>query len=225
MSLRAYVFIPLFSLFICGTAYSATNPDFFYFHKGDTPENWQWVLADPDNGWWLPLSGNEGAFAGGKLTMEASDSPEFPEAVKLTWSKKAEWGGVKITGRTVDLSRFEQIGELVLAARLEDRTKKDVKVKMECGDKCEGEVSISGNLKKVKLNEWFILPIPLDCFVEKGVNLKNVTSPFSIGTDGMMTLHIAEIGVQKMAAGDEGCVPNNPGKQENEPKESVQPSP
>lgn len=210
MSLRN-IFIMLFGCLASGAAYSATNPDFFYFHNGDTPENWQWVLADPDKGWWAPLSGNEGAFAGGKLTMGASDAAEFPGAVKLTWSKKGEWGSIKITGRTVDLSRFEHIGELVLALRVDERTKKAVNVKMECGDKCEGEVNIVGNLKTAKLNEWFILPIPLDCFVEKGVNLKNVTSPFSIGTDGKMILHIAEIGIQQMAAGDEGCVPNTAG--------------
>jgi hypothetical protein len=208
MSLRVYGFI--FSWLACAAAHSATNPDFFYFHNGDTPENWQWVLADPDKGWWAPLSGNEGAFAGGKLTMEASNAAEFPGAVKLIWSKKGEWGSVKITGRTVDLSRFEHTAELVLALKLEDRTKKDVKVKMECGDKCEGEVNIVGNLKKVKLNEWFVLPIPLDCFVEQGLDLKNITSPFSIGTDGKMILHVAEIAIQQMAVGDEGCVPNKP---------------
>jgi hypothetical protein len=78
------------------------------------------------------------------------------------------------------------------------------------GDKCEGEVFIVSDLKKAKPNEWFALPIPLDCFVAQGTNfnLKKIKTPVEIGTDGKMILHIAEISIQKMARGDEGCKPN-----------------
>ncbi|MBN1377735.1 MAG: hypothetical protein JXA04_00710 [Gammaproteobacteria bacterium] len=188
---------------------AAVNPDFFYFHKGDTPDSWQWVLSDPGN-WWMPLQGNEGVSEAKKLVMEASDAPEFPGAIKLTWSKQDKWGGASITGRSVDLSAYENKAELVLALRLDVRSHKPVYVKMICGEKCEAQVSIYDYLKKAPLREWFALPIPLDCFVSQGADLKNVTSPLSIGTDGKMVLHISEVSVSAMAAGDEGCVPDNP---------------
>jgi beta-glucosidase len=194
-----------------GAAYSgqaAVNPDFLYFSKGDTPDGWHWVLADPGN-WWMPLQGNEGVSEGKKLVMEPSDSPKFTGAIKLAWSKKENWGGAIITGRSVDLSAYENTAELVLALKLDTRARKPVYIKMTCGDKCEAQVAIHDHLKKATLNEWFALPIPLDCFVAQGADLKNITSPFSVGTDGRMVLHIAEVSVRAMAADDEGCLPNS----------------
>lgn len=186
------------------------NPDYAYFYYGDTPDNWQWVLADPGN-WWKPLAGNEGVSGGGKLTMASADSPKFPGAIKLVWSKGKEGdrGDAVITGRTVDLSAYEDKAELMLALKLETRSANHVYVKMLCGDKCEGQVAIHHHLKKMKQDEWFALPIPLDCFAEQGVNLKNITSPFVITTTGEMTLDVAEVSLRPMAKGEEGCIPND----------------
>lgn len=186
------------------------NADYAYFYFGDTPGGWHWVLADPGN-WWMPLEGNEGISKAGKLTMTASESAELPGAIKLVWGRTREWasGSAIITGRTVDLSAYEHKAELVLALKLDKRTSKPVHVKMACGDKCEAQVPIHHHLKKVNREEWFALPIPLDCFVAQGANLKNISSPFAISTEGEMVLHIAEISVRPMAEGDEGCVPNS----------------
>lgn len=186
------------------------NPDYAYFYYGDTPGGWQWVLADPGN-WWMPLADNEGVSGTGKLAMTAGDSKEFPGAIKLVWSKgkDGDRGDAVITGRTVDLSAYEDKVQLMLALKLETRSAKHVYVKMLCGDKCEGQVAIHHHLKKMKQNEWFALPIPLDCFVEQGVNLKNITSPFVISTTGEMVLDVAEVSLRPMAKGEEGCVPND----------------
>ena len=214
MQIRAWFFrVALFGIaLVTGGMVQAQQDanfaDFFYFSKGDTPDNWQWVLSDPGN-WWMPLAGNQGVTEGGKLAMEPSDDKRFPKAVKLTWAKSDQFGGAKITGRTLDLSKYEHNGQLMLALKVTAKTKKSVEVKMECGDKCEGKVVIQDFLKKAKMNEWFALPIPLDCFVQQGANLKNVTSPFSIGTNGKMVVYIAEISLQAMAEGDEGCMPND----------------
>lgn len=202
-----------FALIVNGTAHSEqaeVNPDFAYFYFGDTPGGWHWVLGDPGN-WWMPLEGNEGVSGVEKLTMSASDSPEFPGAIKLVWKSTREWasGNAVITGRTVDLSAYEHTAELALALKLDERTSKPVHVKMACGDKCEAQVPIHHHLKRMNKKGWFALPIPLDCFVAQGANLKNITSPFSISTEGKMVLHIAEVSVRPMAEGDEGCTPNS----------------
>lgn len=206
-------FISGCALIVSGMAYSeqtAVNPDFAYFYHGDTPGGWQWVLADPGN-WWMPLEGNEGVSGREKLTMTASDSPEFPGAIKLAWKRTSEStkGDAIITGRTIDLSAYEHVAELVVALKLDSHAAKSVYVKMLCGDKCEAQVSIHDHLKKMGQKEWFALPIPLDCFVAQGADLENITSPFTISTTGEMVLHIAEISIGRMAEGDEGCETNN----------------
>ncbi|HEX7027613.1 MAG TPA: putative glycoside hydrolase [Gammaproteobacteria bacterium] len=186
------------------------NPDFAYFFNGDTPGGWHWVLADPGN-WYMPLEGNEGVSAGGKLTMTAPDSPEIPGAIKLVWKGTREWasGAATIAGRTVDLSAYEHTAELALALKLDQRTRKPVYVKMACGDECAAEVPVHHHLKKMNKKGWFALPIPLDCFVAQGAKLKNITSPFGIITEGKMVLHIAEVSIRPMAEGDQGCLPNS----------------
>ncbi len=224
MSIRKTVFRGLLvGIALAGGTASATNPDLTYFTKGDTPGSWQWVLQDPGN-YWMPLEGNQGASAAGKVALEPSDAAEFPGAVKATWDKvnlhdKGNWGGLTITGGTVDLSPYEHTGELMLVVRVDAKPKKDVKLKMQClpekeGDKCEAEVFIASHLKSATPQQWFALPIPLDCFVEQGAktnfSLKKIKTPVEIGTEGKMVLHIAEISIQKMAPGEEGCTTNNP---------------
>lgn len=194
---------------VAGDEQTPVNPDFFYFHAGDTPGDWQWVLADKGN-WWQPLTGNSGVSGSGKLTIEPVDSKEFGTAVRLEWSKAERLGRASIGGRSVDLSAFEQRGELMVALKLETRTHKDVSVKLSCGDKCEAQVPILANLKKAPLNQWFVLPIALDCFTLQGATLKNVSSPFSIETEGRLVLQIGEVSIRAMAAGDQGCVPDQP---------------
>lgn len=219
--MRTHVF--RFMMLVCfisqaigGIAHAAeteVDPDLYYFFKGDTPDGWSWVLSDNSN-WWLPLKGNEGVSESKKLTMEKSLSitPGIEGAIKLSWNKRGKRGAAIITGRTVDLSRFEQLGALVLVIKLEERMSRPVFVKMTCGDDCSGQVSIRNNLKHAQVNKWFALPIPLDCFVQEGVDLKKVTSPFQIETKAKMDMDIAEISIGRLPAGDQGCMPNEKAK-------------
>jgi hypothetical protein len=220
MSFRIAVVRGGVACFILLAGGSAAAADLSYFANGDTPGAWHWIVADPAN-YWIAVEGNQKVSEAKKVTLEPSDAPEFPGAVKVTWdrvdlpSKKGNWGGLSIGGHTVDLSAYEHTGELVLAMKVDAKPKEDVKLKMLCnpekdGDKCESEISILHNLRSAKLKEWFLLPIPLDCLVEAGTNfsLKKIKTPFEMGTSARMIVHIAEISIQKMAPGDEGCKPN-----------------
>jgi hypothetical protein len=218
MAIQIAFFRGLFIWFaLVSTAQAQVDPGFFYFYKGDTPGGWRWVLGDPTN-WWLALDGNQGVSASGKLTLEPSSSTEFPGAVRLIWGgEKKNYAGLNIgEGGTLDFSPYEHTHELVLAVMVEEflKKKKHVVIKLKCGNNCRGEVSIRDHLKAAELNKWFLLPIPLDCFVKtkgEGVtnfDLKKIDSPFEIGTEGEIILHIAEVSLQKMAPGDEGSKPN-----------------
>ena len=202
----------LFTTSCAGSSYSlaADNPDYFYFNHGDTPENWVWVLGDQDN-WWKPIEANEGRSGTGKLTIKAVDYQGKGDAVNLRWNKKDTWAVASIAGRTIDLSKFEQQAELVIVAKLDRKAVGDIKLAMDCGEKCRGEIPIKDLLNQAKTNTWFVLPIALNCFSKAGVsNLSNVTAPFSIGTNSALSLSIASINIQKMSEGDQGCAPNPP---------------
>ncbi|MGL1956714.1 MAG: putative glycoside hydrolase [Colwellia sp.] len=200
--------IPLFCLLSLSVQAQQANPRYTFFSKGETPSSWQWVLSDPEN-WWLPLEKNSGSSKSGKITMTSSDDKSFAGAVKLVWNKSPVYGAATITGMTTNLAAFEQKAELVLAVKLEKRGGY-ITLKMNCGENCEGSVNITDHLARAKLNTWFALPIPLDCFGANGVDFSKITQPFSIGTDSNMTLHIAEINVAAMKGDDQGCVPDLP---------------
>ncbi|HEY7885072.1 MAG TPA: putative glycoside hydrolase [Cellvibrionaceae bacterium] len=190
------------------SAQQPINPNFFYFTQGQTPDTWQWVLADPGN-WWQPIEDAGGKSGGGKVTLSSAGSEQFPGAIKLQWGRGDSWGSATISGREVDLSRFEHSAELVVALKVESRVPGTVNIKLACGEDCEAEVNVADNLKKLPRGQWMVLPLPLDCFASAGLDLSKVSSPFSVGTQGRFELHIAEISLAPMAEGDEGCVPND----------------
>ena len=180
------------------------NPKYTFFAQGDTPSAWQWVLSDPTN-WWLPINTNTGASGSGKITIEPSDDKTFAGAVKVSWGKAPVWGGVSIAGLSTNLAAFENRAEIILAVKLEKRGE-HVDVKMACGENCEGSINISEHLKNAKLNKWFALPMPLNCFSQQGADLSKINIPFAIGTSSDMVLHIAEIRVSAMKSDDTGCL-------------------
>ena len=191
----------LFSLSVLA---EGPDPRYWYFVNGDTPAEWRWVIADPGN-WWQPLEGHSGTSATGKLHLSTSPDQTLPGAVRMIWNKKGNWAGVGISGRTVDLSPFEHSGKLMIALKVEQRTSKPVEIKMTCGDDCSGKVNISTYIRKAKLDEWFALPIPLDCFAQEGVDLSKIDKPFEIGSESRLILHIAEISILPMEEGEVGC--------------------
>lgn len=207
MLMRSLLTVAL--LFCCGSlmAQEQSNPKYVYFTQGQTPGGWQWVLSDPAN-WWKPIEDSGGESEGGKLSLSFAESDQLPGAVKLQWGGGDKWGGATITGETIDLSAFEHAAELVIALKVESRVPSSVNVKLTCGEDCEAEVNIADDLKKVKRGQWVALPLALDCFAEIGLDLSKINSPFAIGTQGKLELHIADISIGRMADGDQGCVPN-----------------
>ncbi len=209
-TLRKTLTALIFSAACSNYSLAADDPDFFYFNQGDTPADWMWVLGDEAN-WWQPIEGNEGRSGTGKLKISATDYQSKGDAINLNWNKKNTWAVANISGRTIDLAKYEQQAELIIVAKLDRKAVGEVKLAMDCGENCRGELPIKDMLNHAKTNTWFVLPIPLDCFTKAGVSkLNNVMTPFSIGTNSKLSLSIASINIQKMAAGDEGCVPNNP---------------
>jgi hypothetical protein len=66
-------------------------------------------------------------------------------------------------------------------------------------------VSVSKNLKKLKRNEWDMLPIPLNCFTKEGLDIKKVIGPFTMGSDGKLKIELGNVKLLKLAEGDKGC--------------------
>ncbi|NVK57075.1 MAG: glycoside hydrolase family 3 protein [Alteromonadaceae bacterium] len=72
----------------------------------------------------------------------------------------------------------------------------DLSIAMECGDDCKGELSL--NSFSQNSNEWQTLIIPTACFVQAGVNLKEVYSPLTLSSNQVAAVRISNIRLTRM---------------------------
>lgn len=64
---------------------------------------------------------------------------------------------------------------------------------MECGEKCAGRYPLTEQLRKAPQGEWQQFKILLQCFQKVGGDMRSVTAPFAISTEGALQLGIANV--------------------------------
>ena len=199
-------FAATFSLLSFQTVFAADAPNnkLNYLINGDLVNGWSLQLGDPTN-WSTSVSNRNGESASGKVKVEPSDRNAKGDALKVTWDKKPGQGNLGIYGGSVDLSNLENDGALFIEIKVITPPAGNVTIGMDCGYPCGGKVSVSKNLKKLKRNEWDMLPIPLNCFTKEGLDIKKVIGPFTMSTDGKLQIELGEIKLLKLAEGDVGC--------------------
>lgn len=188
------------------TAKATPNPNFNYIANGQVVGNWAIQLGDPDN-WSMPVDASRKAkSAAGKVSIEPADRAERGDALQVSWSpRKAVKGVFAVSGSAIDLSKFENEGAIVFDMRLDTKPDKDVTFGMDCGYPCRAEMHVSKILRDLKKDEWTTVPIPLNCFTREGLDIKKVSGPVLISTDGKLELTIANVRLQKLPEGEKGC--------------------
>jgi len=181
------------------------NSNFIYMLKGQPTNGWSIQLGDPEN-WSTSVTNRKGQSAGGKLSVEPYDYNDKGDALKLSWASSKELKGVfALYGSQIDFSAYENLVAIVFDIKIDVMPNKEVTVGMDCGYPCRAELPIRATLKKLPKETWTQLPIPLNCFSTKGLDLKKVNGPVVISTDGKMIIEITNIRMQKLAEGDKGC--------------------
>ena len=193
----------LFSTF--ANANTEVNRNFFYFVNGETPKYWAWVLRG-DGNWWLPIEDSGGQTPGGALKVEPAGDKEIPSAMRLKWRKGQGEVNATIYGSPVDLSKYENAAEFAIALKVtSNKVPSKVFFKVNCGKDCGGQVDIAENLKNAPRDQWFVLPVPLNCLTKNGVNLSNIEWPFTLATAGSLELHLGEVRIAASPKGSMGC--------------------
>lgn len=184
----------------------ALNPNFVYLNEGQAVAGWGIQLGDPEN-WSMPVdSSRKAKSASGKVSVEPADRADKGDALKISWSSRNNSrGNFSVSGAPIDLSKFENEGAIVFDMRMDMKPDKDVIFAMDCGYPCRGEMHVSKILKDLKKDEWTTVPIPLNCFTKEGMDLKKLSGPVSIGTDGKLGITIANVRLQKLPEGEKGC--------------------
>ncbi len=170
-----------------GVASAAVNVD-RYFVAGRAPAPWAMNAA-------------------GAVSVKTVDAGAQENARQATWSGDGD-GTVTIAGPPVDLSR-QTTGDMAVAFRyrVDASPGKPVSLGLACGESCGATVDVTSTLSGVKLGEWRTAKIKLSCFKAKGADMTHVSSPFTLSTDGRMTLSFTEIRLASNE-GDAFCPPS-----------------
>ncbi|MEM9487821.1 MAG: glycoside hydrolase family 3 N-terminal domain-containing protein [Myxococcota bacterium] len=90
--------------------------------------------------------------------------------------------------------------ELVFRARVDNLNASVVMLATHCEWPCLGEVPLASTLQSIADGEWHELRVPLQCFLDSGLDILNVNTPFLIYAEGEMTLGLEDIRWEPMTA-------------------------
>ncbi|KDC48940.1 glycoside hydrolase family 3 protein [Pseudoalteromonas fuliginea] len=69
----------------------------------------------------------------------------------------------------------------------------DIALAMTCSGECGASIDLANVVDKTIENKWQSVSIDLGCFADKGVNFANLTSPFSLHSNGKASISVANI--------------------------------
>ena len=84
-------------------------------------------------------------------------------------------------------------GALSFDMRLLQRPTEPVKLRMDCGYPCSGEMDITHVLQAADRDAWQRMSFPMKCFAQLGVDSSKVNTPFLLATTGALSLEISEV--------------------------------
>jgi len=190
-------------VFSAVVAAEGKNPSFFYFSEGKLVGDWRFQVGDPGN-WGLNIDDLTGRSKNGKLEVMPDRYKADGDAIRGVWSRKKEKGELKLVASSKDLSAAKDVGALAFTLKMNKKPKGGVAVAIDCNWPCRAEVNISRQLRKKKTGEWFVFPVPLNCFQSDNFDLSKVNG-FMIATDNKMDLSVADVSLIRMPEGDPGC--------------------
>jgi beta-glucosidase len=164
-----------------------------YFVAGKTGHGWALAVGE-DSGERVPLDAAKGASSGDTIRVAALDRAAQEDARLLTWSGSRR-GTVALQGSApVDLQR-EANGQLSLAFdyKVEQAPTAPVELRLECGVSCSGAVPIEEQLRAAPAGEWRGFKILLQCFQQRGADMRRITAPFTLTTNGALSMGVANV--------------------------------
>jgi beta-glucosidase len=82
---------------------------------------------------------------------------------------------------------------LSVVARIDQKPKKSVDLKMDCGYPCGGSLNMTRLFKAVPEGQWFRMSFNLSCFEDAGANMANIFSPLVITTKNKFQISVSEV--------------------------------
>ena len=183
-----------------------TNEPLNIFTSGSNAGDFVLRIGGPSN--WDGIDVSSDAAATTTLTGDIEVTTE--DGLIQFSAKKVDWLGTgqvysQTTDKTVgqDLSPYANSeASLIFRVKVNEApASTTVNLGMHCVYPCLGELNIASLLSDLTLDEWTELSIPLQCFLDDGLDITNVNTPFLIFSDDTMDLSIEEVRWEPWTAG------------------------
>lgn len=171
---------------------ATTRPDGTVFARGTLPAGWRFDLAEP-GGVAVPVHGNAGSTGAGGVRLSSVDRRAQEDARRIMWG--AAGGTARIAAdKPIDIGREANAQyNLIVEYRVDAAPTGAVRLGMQCGIDCAGTAAITGVLHAAPAGQWTTLTVPLNCFAAAGLDPRRVTAPFTLISEGALTLSISDV--------------------------------
>ena len=164
-----------------------------YFRGGPVPP-WRLYIGDEHN-WAVEVGGSRtSTWDRDNLVVTAVDREVQEDA------RAARWAGYDLAHlyleATAAINVSRQAGGcmgIAFDVLVEGPPTAPVWLGMRCGDECEGRVDITEMLTDIPADTWRTVMVPLNELADAGLDLKHVTAPFVLATEGSLAVRLSEI--------------------------------
>jgi len=116
--------------------------------------------------------------------------------LNATWNGKGEAQLFLAHNGPQDYTEYlEQDSALVVVLKVVSPPKRKVTIRMACGYPCAANADVTKLLKALPKEQWLRVSFDLKCFVDSGLNIRNVDTPLLLTTTGKMAISITDVGI------------------------------
>lgn len=160
---------------------------------------WRLLLKSGDE--LLDVSSSTHEF--GAIKYRTEDKIVQEDARQFNFSGAEKASAEIVTSFAEDTIAYVEANSVIsFDIKLNEVLTSDIALAMTCSGECGASIDLANVVDKAIENKWQSVSIDLGCFADKGVNFANLTSPFSLRSNGKTSISVANIQFLPNMAGE-----------------------
>ncbi|CAM2741573.1 glycoside hydrolase family 3 protein [Pseudoalteromonas distincta] len=130
----------------------------------------------------------------GAIKYRTEDKTVQEDARQFNFSGAEKASAEIVTSFAEDTIAYVEADSVIsFDIKLNEALTSDIALVMTCSGECGASIDLATVIDKTIENKWQSVSIDLGCFADKGVNFANLTSPFSLRSNGKASVSVANI--------------------------------
>ena len=163
---------------------------------------WQLTLVDEKNAL-FPVTVSAASF--GAISFRTVDRFIQEDSLQFIWSGKTQSTAGFMATKPENYANVSEHAALIVDVKVNQKPSTELKIGMNCGEKCSAEKSLNNQLQKIPQGQWQSVSIALSCFTKAGVKLDKLLSPFYLTTSGEANIAINHVRIDNNVNPDITC--------------------